>query len=258
MAGFALTLEVSGCHALLLGCYLGLLLLECTQHLKVRAIPDDPRQIYEEISTSYGDLSLESCLKYVWNLGIPVLPLRDRGGFHGACWRVKGRSVIVLKQSTQSSGRWIIDLFHEVKHIDQTPPDVDLAWIEEFDKTGRSDDSDEEEEATDFAVDVALGGSAEDLAQQCARECKQRLPLLKSVVQKVAERHKVRADVLANYMAYRLEEEGQDWWGTAQNLQEVGPDPWKTAKEILVAHVDCTALNPIDLGLLMQALAEGV
>jgi transcriptional regulator with XRE-family HTH domain len=238
--------------------YLGLLLLECTQHLKVRPIPADPKQIYEEIFKSYGDLSLESCLKYVWSLGIPVLPLRDKGGFHGACWRVKGRSVIVLKQVTQSSGRWIIDLFHEVKHLGQAPPDLDLAWIEEFDKTGRSDDSDEEEEATDFAVDVALGGNAEDLAQQCARECKQRMPLLKTVVQKVAERHKVRADVLANYMAYRLEEEGQDWWGTAQNLQEVGPDPWKTAKEILVAHVDGAALNPIDLGLLMQALAEGV
>lgn len=237
--------------------YLGLLLLECTRHLKVQPIPTSAKEIFEQIVKSYGDLSFESCLRYVWSHGIPVLPLRDKGGFHGACWRIKGRSVIVLKQSTNSMGRWIIDLFHEIKHLGQGPPDVDLAWIEQFDKTGKSDDSDEEEEATDFAVDVALGGHAEDLAQECARECKQRMPLLKGVVQKVAQRHKVRADVLANYMAYRLEEEGQDWWGTAQNLQEIGGDPWNTAKDILVAHLDCTALNPIDLGLLMQALAEG-
>ena len=238
--------------------YLGLLLLECTRHLKVKPIPSNPRQIYEAILKTFGEMSFEGCLKYVWSLGIPVLPLKDKGGFHGACWRVKGRSVIVLKQTTDSSGRWVIDLFHELKHIEQMPADVDVAWIEEFDKTGRSDDSDEEEEATDFAVDVALGGNAEVLAEECARESKQRLQVLKSVVQRVAERHKVRTDVLANYLAYRLEEEGQHWWGTAQNLQEIGPDPWKTAREILVANVDCTALNPIDLGLLMQALTEGV
>lgn len=237
--------------------YLGLLLLECTRHIEVRPIPTSPTEIYEAILKSYGDFSFESCLKYVWNLGIPVLPLHDKGGFHGACWRVRGRSVIVLKQVTQSTGRWIIDLFHEVKHLGQSPVDVDLAWIEEFDKTGKSDDSDEEEEATDFAVDVALGGNAEDLAQECAKECKRRMPLLKAAVERVAERHKVRADVLANYMAHRLEEEGQDWWGTAQNLQETGSEPWKIAKEILISHVDCAALNPIDLGLLKQALAEG-
>jgi transcriptional regulator with XRE-family HTH domain len=238
--------------------YLGLLLLECTRHLKAKPIPSSPKQIYGEILDTFGDLSLGSCLKYVWSLGIAVLPLRDKGGFHGACWRVQGRSVIVLKQTTESPGRWIIDLFHELKHIEQTPSEVDLAWIEEFDKTGRSDDSDEEEDATDFAVDVALGGSAEDLAEECAKESKKRLELLKSIVPKVAERHKVRADVLANYLAYRLEKEGQHWWGAAQNLQEVGPDPWMTTREILIAQLDCTALNPIDLGLLMQALAEGV
>jgi transcriptional regulator with XRE-family HTH domain len=238
--------------------YLGLLLLECTRHLTLKPIPSNPKQIYEAILKTHGEVSFEGCLKYIWGLGIPVLPLKDKGGFHGACWRVKDRGVIVLKQTTDSPGRWIIDLFHELKHIEQMPANVDVAWIEEFDKTGRSDDSDEEEEATDFAVDVVLGGSAEALAEECARECKQRLQVLKSVVQRVAERHKVRTDVLANYLAYRLEEEGQHWWGTAQSLRDVGPDPWRTAKDILVANLDCTALNPIDLGLLMQALTEGV
>jgi hypothetical protein len=30
-------------------------------------------------------------------MGIPVLPLSDRGAFHGATWRIQGRNVIVLK-----------------------------------------------------------------------------------------------------------------------------------------------------------------
>jgi transcriptional regulator with XRE-family HTH domain len=238
--------------------YLGLLVLECTPHLEVKEIPSNPIQVHKEILHLYGKLSLETCLKYVWSLGIAVLPLKYSGGFHGACWRVNRRSVIVLKQSTESVGRWIVDLFHELKHIEQMPRDADVAWIEEFDRSGRSDDSDEEEVATDFAVDVVLGGDAEALAEECARESKQRLQLLKSVVPRVAERHSVRTDVLANYLAHRLEEEGQQWWGTAQNLQETSAEPWRTAKEILLGHLDCAALNPIDLGLLMQALAEGV
>ena len=60
--------------------------------------------------------------------------------------------------------------------------------------------------------------------------------------------------MLANYLAYRLDEEGQNWWGVAQNLQEIGSDPWTVAKEMLVANIDCSALNPVDLSLLVQAL----
>jgi transcriptional regulator with XRE-family HTH domain len=237
--------------------YLGLLLLECTRNLELRPIPSSPREIYEGVMKISGKLSLETCLSYVWNLGIPVLPLRDKGGFHGACWRVGDRGVIAVKQTTGSSGRWIIDLFHELKHLAQSPQGVDTGWVEEFDKRGKSDDSDDEEEATDFAVDVVLGGDAESLAQECVKKSKGRLQLLKSVVPGIAERHRVRKDVLANYLAYRLDEEGQNWWGAAQNLQETGPDPWMVAKEILITRIDWSALNPVDLGLLVQALAEG-
>lgn len=235
--------------------YLGLLLLECTRGLKVKPIPTEPREIYNDVLKISGEFSLDSCLKYVWGLGIPVLPLRDKGGFHGACWCLGGRSVIAIKQGTESEGRWIIDLFHEVRHAAESPAGSDSAWIEEFDKSGKSEDSDEEEEATDFAVDVVLGGDAEGLAQECAKESKGRLEFLKAIVPKVAERHKVRTDVLANYLAYRLDEEGQNWWGAAQNLQETGSDPWAAAKDVLVANIDSSALNPVDLSLLVQALA---
>ena len=50
------------------------------------------------ILTSYGKLNFQTALTYVWNLGIAVFPLRDSGAFHGACWRVDGRNVIVLNK----------------------------------------------------------------------------------------------------------------------------------------------------------------
>jgi len=41
---------------------------------------------------------------------------------------------------------------------------------------------------------------------------------------------KLRTDILANYIAHRLsEEQGQNWWGTAQNLQDLNTNPWLEA-----------------------------
>ncbi|MBS1852789.1 MAG: helix-turn-helix transcriptional regulator [Acidobacteria bacterium] len=235
--------------------YLSLLLLECMPHRSLKDVPTDPTRIYQEVLRISRHFSLAACLEYVWDLGIPVLPLREKGGFHGACWSLGGRGVIAIKQNTESEGRWIVDLFHELKHIGDSPKDADSAWIEEFDRSGKSDSTNEEQEVTDFAVDAVLGGDAEGLAQECARESAGRVQRLKSVVQKVAQRHNVRPDVLANYLAHRLEEEGQDWWGAAQNLQENSIDPWLVARDFLVEKIDWSALNPMDLDLLMQALA---
>ena len=43
--------------------YLGLLLLECTRGLKVKSIPSNPREIYNDVLKISDQFSLESCLK---------------------------------------------------------------------------------------------------------------------------------------------------------------------------------------------------
>jgi transcriptional regulator with XRE-family HTH domain len=237
--------------------YLALLVLYCTRDLKVKPIPADPKEIYDAILSTYGDFTFKNCVRFVWSLGIPVLPLQDSGGFHGACWRVNGRNVIVLKQVAASSGRWIVDLFHETKHASQRQDDPNFAIVETFEED-RRDESDEESEATDFAVDVALANKADDMAHECVKKSQGKVQLLKSVVPSVAARHKVRTDVLANYVAHRLsEEQGQNWWGTAQNLQDLSVNPWMEARDVLIEHVgNCTSLNPMDWSLLNQALSE--
>jgi transcriptional regulator with XRE-family HTH domain len=233
--------------------YVAILLLECQRDTPQRPIPDDPAKIHADIVSTYGSFTLKSCLEYVWDSGIPVLPLREPGGFHGACWRVNGRNAIVLKQTSDSNGRWIIDLFHEVKHSTEHPEIPNFAWIDSLDP---DDLDDEEEEATDFAVDVALAGRAEELAKECARKCKRDVKLLKAVVPSVANRHGVRVDVLANYLAHRLADDNVDWWGTAQVLQDRSLDPWSTARDVLLTRVDFARLNPIDLDVLARSLSE--
>ena len=71
-------------------------------------------------------------------LYLAVFSPEYKGGFHGACWCVGGRSVIAIKQGTESEGRWIIDLFHEVRHAAENPADSDSSWIEEFGEAERA------------------------------------------------------------------------------------------------------------------------
>jgi hypothetical protein len=238
--------------------YLALLLLQSTSHIKqTRSIPTDADAIRNAISIR-GEITLERVLKYSWDvLGIPVLPLNDPGAFHGACWRIKGRSVIVLKQRTTSSARWIIDLIHEFRHLTKRPAE-DIAVVEPdvLTKDAPSDVVDEEAEATDFAGEVALGGRAEELVQKCVDAAQGKLEWIKRSVPKIARDEGVSQDLLANYMAYRLSLQGENWWGAAQNLQQQKGNPWRIARDFVIRRADFGKVNPIDKEILLQALSE--
>lgn len=240
--------------------YLALVLLQCTRHVKSkRTIPMDAVEIRNSVSETAGRITLEGVLNYCWDdLGIPVLPLSDPGAFHGACWRVSGRNVIVLKQRTASCARWIVDLLHEIRHLTKRPANLDVAVVEpeKLTRDAPSDVVDEEAEATEFADEVALGGRAEELAQKCVDVAHGKLEWLKNAVTKVAKDENVAVDLLANYMAYRLSLQGEDWWGTAQNLQKQSSDPWRVARDFLLLRARFDNLNPIDKELLLQALSE--
>jgi transcriptional regulator with XRE-family HTH domain len=238
--------------------YLALVLLQCTAHIKPQEIPTSADAIRDAIVVN-GRITLDNLLKYAWDhLGIPILPLNDPGAFHGACWRIKGRNVIVLKQRTNSFARWIIDLLHELRHLSNRPVQEDVAVIEPevLSKDAPSDVVDEETEATEFAGEVVLGGRAEELAEKCVSAAKGRLEWLKNAVPKVAKAEQVPVDLLANYMAYRLSLQGENWWGAAQNLQPLDGRPWQIARDFVLARADFSNVNSIDKELLLQALSE--
>ncbi len=240
--------------------YLALILLQCTPHIKSSPeIPIDADVLRAAVSDAQGRITLDSVLAYCWDrLGIPVLPLSDSGAFHGACWRLKGRNVIVLKQRTSSYARWIIDLLHEIWHLGNRPVNEDVAVVEPevIAKDAPSDFIDEEAEATDFAGEVALGGRAEELAEECVRVAHGKLEWLKNAVVSVAKEQNVAVDLLANYMAYRLSLQGENWWGAAQNLQPHKDDPWRIARDFAIIRANFENVNPIDKELLLQALSE--
>jgi transcriptional regulator with XRE-family HTH domain len=236
--------------------YLAQQVLAATIGLPTRSIPRDPHIFREAVIAAYGSFTYEHTLRYIWNLGIPVLPLVDSGAFHGACWRIDGRNVIVLKQSLRAPARWLFDLLHEVDHAATDPDEPNFAVIEDNEMASARVKSPEEVAASQWAGDVILRGRAETLAQQCVTFASSKMEHLKQAVIEVAERENVRVDALANYLAFRLAVDGQNWWGAANNLQSKTPDPWVTARDVLLEHVNLSVLGDADRALLLQALTE--
>jgi transcriptional regulator with XRE-family HTH domain len=231
--------------------YIAHLALDATTSLEQRSIPTRALDFRSAVIDRFGRIDFESVLNLAWELGIVVVPLADPGAFHAVVWRAGGRNAIVLKQQTRSPSRWEFDLLHEIRHAGDDPDAEEYAVIDD-----ESPSTDEDEMAANaFAGDVLLAGRAEELAQECVTEANGRLEFLKSALPRVAQRNRVNVADLANYLAYRLSLQGENWWGAATNLQQGGPDPWATARDVFLRHADLQALNPLDRDLLTQALA---
>jgi transcriptional regulator with XRE-family HTH domain len=234
--------------------FLALLLLRATAHVRPQPIPTDPGVVYEALLTRYGAVSFHTVLLYCWDLGVPVLPLTDPGAFHAACWRVDGRNVIVLKQRTRSLARWLFDLLHDLRHAGENQGSPSHEVIESEDLTQRHPLSEEEQTASWFAGEVSLGGKAEALAAQCAKQAGGSIESLKRIVPAVAREAGVDTAALANYMAFRLTLQGENWWGAATNLQQKDDSPWELARDILLQRADLSRLTGIDRELFISAL----
>jgi len=230
--------------------YLALVVLQATENLVRVDIPTDPaafRALWQKREPVQGFAGL---VRFVWSLGMPVLPLADPGGFHAAVWRAHGRDVIVLKQGARRSSRWEFDLLHEIGHIISGWDGADGGVIDGDDMS--TDES--EQAANQFAGEVLLDGRAEALVQRCVNEAKGSVERLKRVVPSVASKEGVDPSALANYMAFRLSLQDINWWGAATNLQATDDNPWATCRDALVSHADLGSLNPLDRELLNQAL----
>jgi cytidylate kinase/transcriptional regulator with XRE-family HTH domain len=234
--------------------YLALLVLQATPHLAVKQLPQDAVEVRERIISAYGELTFDAALKYAWSLGIPVLALNDPGLFHGACWRINGRNVIVLKQRTRSVARWLNDLLHEYFHAANNPDLEEHPVIEEDEMSPTRRQSKEELAASRFAGDVMLGGRAEELAERCVEAAKGSVERLKSAVTRVAKQEGVAIDALANYMAFRLSLQNINWWGAATNLQSQDAETLCTPRDFLLEYANLTRLNYVDRDLLLRAL----
>jgi cytidylate kinase/transcriptional regulator with XRE-family HTH domain/Zn-dependent peptidase ImmA (M78 family) len=238
--------------------YLALLVLQTTKSLHSASLSTDPTQVRSKILGEFGSLSFESVLRFVWASGIPVLALNDPGSFHGACWRHSGRNVIVLKQQTRSSARWVFDLLHEYFHAAANPNLEEHPVVEEAETSESRRNSPEEIAASKFAGNVMLDTRAEALAELCVTKAKNSVERLKNAVKEIAKQENVDQGALANYLAFRLSRQGINWWAAATNLQSPPVPMHCTPREMLLRNADLTGLNPIDRNLLLRSLEPQV
>jgi transcriptional regulator with XRE-family HTH domain/Zn-dependent peptidase ImmA (M78 family) len=234
--------------------YLSVVVLNGARSLPKGEIPTDAAAMRRCILQTYKSVSLKSTLHTAWDLGVVVLPLRDRGTFHSACWRYEGRNAVVLKQTSRHEARWLFDLLHELFHAGQRPDAETLEVVEADETSAERRDSDEEIAASRFAGEVLLDGKAETLAEACVQAARKSVERLKSVVPTIAADRGVSVGALANYLAFRLSWQGVNWWGTAANLQADDGDPWSTARDVFVKRFPYDIDNKLDRQLLDRAL----
>ena len=63
----------------------------------------------------------------------------------------------------------------------------------------------------------------------------------------------MRVDLLANYLAYRMASEGENWWATASKLQNESR-PWQEVRDFVVGRIKWESLDRSDRELLSLAL----
>jgi transcriptional regulator with XRE-family HTH domain len=192
-------------------------------------------------------------VRLLFDLGIPVVALRGTGAFHGACFTFDDRTVIVLKQTTDSVARWLQDLLHEVGHLRDPTLGKLRSWVDLGD-IGQWSDAPEEQAANDFAADVLFEGRAGHVVAQCKKLAGGSIERLKAIVPVVARQAEVQPDILANYLAFQLSADGVNWWGTAASFQEPGT-PWRTVVDELLTHLDFSAVDQVERAILMDALS---
>ena len=232
------------------------IVLKASSHLPAQPIPTDYREFRSQAIAMFGSLTFENTLRYVWSLGIPVLPLNDSVNFHGACFRINARNVIVLKQNTMSAIRWLFDLLHEVKHASDYLEETSREVVESSALfSPEMNLSDEEKAANQFANDVVLNGRGGELSQKVVRAAGGREQVLKAKLVEIAIQENADPGALANYLAYLLKvQQGRSWWSTAMSLQPTDTDPRLTAKTILNEYIRFDALSLEEDEMLKNAL----
>jgi transcriptional regulator with XRE-family HTH domain len=243
------------------------IVLRATTHLPA-GLPGDAREVrtaIDQIAVNIAphsdsalldsEILLLAALRYAASIGVPVLALRDSGAFHGACFSRDGRSIIVLKHSSDSPARWLALLLHELRHLTDPERGNRRTWIEPGD-LDTWNDSPEEQDAHAFAAEVLFYGHvrADAVLAQAVNASGGSVERLKAVVPEVAANAEVPADVLGNYLAFQLTRRGINWWGTANTFQQHST-PWRAVTDQLLTQLDFNVLDPIDRAALMDALA---
>ena len=236
--------------------YLATAIMPLLPEVKPNELPNSAETFYDNVALTYGDMNFESVLRYVWSLGIAVLPLNDRATFDGAYWREDNKHVIALGQRMKSNSYWLFDLLHDYFHATQHPESPDNIVIESPATSLERREAPDEIAANDFAIEVAMAGQQEIILEKAHELTGGNIKFLKSKVPTLASTFGVDVGLLANFLANQISSDGENWWGTAQQFQGGDNRPWEIARDIFIENLDFTKLPIDDKKLILLAISE--
>jgi transcriptional regulator with XRE-family HTH domain len=221
-------------------------------------IPKDPSIIRESVKSDEFGVTLGTLTEWVWNQGIPVVPLIGKGGFCAAVWTVENTPVVVLKEVRDSSVFWLFDLAHELGHIALGHMSGEgIVDVENIKPQGALEPGadQQEAEANQFAVSLLLGEPERVLAEVRV-ETRSNYLRFKSACADVAKKNNVSPGLLGMIAAYSMTDIGEpkDRWGSATNLAVADGIGRTITLETLNAKLDQRNLTDIEKLLLETAV----
>jgi len=219
-------------------------------------IDSDPARIRSLAADDAGKVTLDSLVGWMWNAGIPVIPLFGRGGFAGTAWVVDGDPVVVLKDMRNFASLWLFDLAHELGHLARGHLarggiiDVDAPQVQ-------PEEDQEEQDASAFALQLLLP-EYQALLSQVRVEARGSHLRFKNAVATVAQRADVRVGLLGMVAAYALTEVGEykDRWGSATNLARPEGSGRGPVQRALWEHLDPGRLPAVDRAIVQAVIGE--
>lgn len=181
-------------------------------------VPNDPLEMRHQVAGEQDEITLESLLRWAWQVGISVIPMHGKGVFSAAVWAIENSPTVILKDSRDVVAYWLFDLAHELGHI-ALGHITCMGLVDVEPPTLRSTSDDIEAEATRFALDLLMPHH-DALMREVRRRAQGNHLLFKGAVASAASQHRISPGLLGMVSAYELTEVGEykDRWGSATNL----------------------------------------
>jgi transcriptional regulator with XRE-family HTH domain/Zn-dependent peptidase ImmA (M78 family) len=227
---------------------------KCFQGGAFHGLPTDPATVHRQTQDAHGRVTLRSLTQWLWQQGVPVVPLAGRGGFAAAVWNSRRPPVIVIKETRELAVFWLFDLAHEVAHL--ALGHVGDSGIVDVESPAPYAGADQSEKAADeFALALLLPGHR-NLLSEVRREARGSHLRFKGAVASIAASANVSAGLLGMIAAYELTEVGEykDRWGSSTNLARTDGNGRDQVQAIARTFLSTNALDETD-AILMSRLA---
>lgn len=219
-----------------------------------KTVPAD--SVKKSVIDTYGDFTVGSVTKYVWDCGISVLPIQDDVPFQAAYLSNDNGKVIVLNIRSRQSGKSLFALLKFFYIATNNVGQGNSSVIEFGNRLIGGIEAQHELDAAQFATKILLDGREEELIEHCLSIVDGDMSALRGVVPAVAGKENIPVDYLAIGCASELSKRGVDWWNEASSVIGTTENPFNECVTVFFERFSFLVDNIIDNYLLQSALEE--